>query len=295
MSATKIHAGSGLLSTFPAPGLVLFAIVAIQLGAVISKQLFPLLGADGTVAVRIILSAFILLLAARGRYRLIVQAFRLNWQLLVPFGLCVAVMNLFFYRAIDLIPLGVAVAIEFAGPLGVAALTSKKLSHLVWIVLAAIGIILLSPLSGANLNSTGVLYALLAGLGWALFIVLARKTGDRVSGNDGLAIGMTVAALTMIPLVVPVVPVLISDPLILIAGFGVAILSTAIPFTLEFAALKRLSARVYGVLVSIEPAVATIVGVVLLTEQLGGQSIIAISCVVIAAIGMTLQEGKGPG
>lgn len=270
----------------------MLAITAIQLGAGLATQLFPVLGAEGTVAVRIIFSALLLGIAARGRVHTFGRTFVRNWVLLVAFGLCVAIMNLFFYKAIARIPLGAAVALEFVGPLSVAALTSRRASHLVWVAIAAIGILLLSPVSGTGLDTLGVLFALLAGVGWAFFILLARRVGRRVPGNDGLAIGMTVAAIAMIPFAAPVAADLISDPIILLAGFGVALLSTTIPFTLEFQALKRLSARAYGVLVSLEPAVAVLVGVVLLDEHIGAQGMVAVTCVVVAAIGITFTEKR---
>lgn len=282
------------IDAIPAFALVLFAIISIQVGAAIAKQLFPLLGAQGTVAIRIIFSALLLLLVARGRVRSYGQIFAQNWRLLLIFGLCMAVMNFFFYMAIARIPLGTAVAIEFIGPLGVAVMTSRRISHFAWIALAAIGIALLSPLSGVNLDTVGIIFALLAGLGWALFIILAARLGDRVPGNDGLTIGMVIAALVMVPFAVPVVSHLIFDPLVLLACFGVALLSTTIPLTLEYAALKRMPKRSYGVLVSVEPAVAAMAGVLLLDEYLGLQGIIAIACVVIAAIGITISDGRNP-
>ena len=286
--------GSGaILSAIPPPGLVLLAITAIQVGAGLATHLFPVLGAEGTVAVRIVLSACLLVVAAGGKVRSFGQTFLRNWVLLAAFGLCVAAMNLFFYQSIARIPLGAAVAIEFIGPLGVAALTSRRVSHFVSVAIAAIGIILLSPLSGTSLDMLGIVFALLAGVGWACFIVLAGQVGKRVPGNDGLATAMIVAAITMIPFFAPVAVDLISDPLILIAGFGVALLSTTIPFTLEFQALKRLSARAYGVLVSLEPAVALLVGAVLLDERIGAQGIVAVTCVVTAAVGITLAESRG--
>ena len=284
--------GASVLSAIPPPGLVLLAITAIQVGAGLATHLFPVLGAEGTVAVRIIFSALLLGVAARGRVRTFGQVFLRNWVLLVAFGLCVAAMNLFFYLAIARIPLGAAVAFEFIGPLSVAALTSRRASHFVWVAIAAIGIILLSPVSGTDLDTLGILFALLAGAGWALFVLLAGRVGRRVPGNDGLAIAMTVAAITMIPFVAPVAIDLITNPLILVTGFGVALLSTTIPFTLEFQALRRLSARAYGVLVSLEPAVAVLVGAVLLDERIGAQGTVAVTCVVAAAIGITLTEQR---
>ncbi len=270
----------------------MLAIIAVQVGAGLATHLFPVLGAEGTVAVRIIFSALLLGIAARGRIHTFGQTFLRNWVLLVAFGLGVAMMNFFFYQAIARIPLGAAVALEFIGPLGVAALTSRRASHFVWVAIAAFGIILLSPVSGTDLDTLGVFFALLAGTGWAFFILLAVRVGKRVPGNDGLAIAMMVAAITMIPFVAPVTVDLITDPLILLAGFGVALLSTTIPFTLEFQALKRLSARAYGVLISLEPAVAVLVGALLLDERIGTQGMVAVACVVAAAIGITLTEKR---
>lgn len=281
-----------LFDRIPAPVLVLFAIVAIQLGAAIAINLFPLLGPQGTVALRIIFSAALLCLVAGNRVRSFTQLFASHWRILCAFGLCIATMNIFFYLSIARIPLGAAVAFEFIGPLGVAVVTSKRISHIGWVALAALGIVLLSPVGGTGLDIAGVIFALLAGAGWATFIILAGRVSTRISGNDGLAIGMTIAALVMIPFAVPLVDDLAANPLILIAAFGVALLSTTIPFTLEFEALKRLTTPTYGVLVSVEPAAATLVGALLLGERLGIQGMIAVGCIVIAAIGITVSDAR---
>jgi inner membrane transporter RhtA len=283
---------SGLLAGFPPTGLLLLAIVSIQLGAALATNLFPILGADGTVAIRIIISALLLGLAARGRVRRFASLFVRDWKLLLVYGLCIAAMNFFYYKAIALIPLGAAVAIEFVGPLGVAAFASHRPGHFACVGLAALGIFLLSPLAGVDLDALGMLFALGAGAGWACFILLSRRVGMRVSGNDGLAIGMCIAALSMIPFAVPVIPDLISSPMLLLAGLGVALLSTTLPFTFEFAALKRLSNRAYGVIVSVEPVVAALIGALLLGERIGVQGMVAIACVVVAAIGITVTDGR---
>lgn len=283
-----------ILATIPPQALVLFAVVAIQFGAAISVNLFPVLGVEGTVAVRIILSAFIMLGFSSSGLKHLMVALKDHWKILLVFGMCIVAMNLFFYQAIDRIPLGAAVAIEFIGPLGVAAYNSKRLIHIFWVGLAAVGILLFSPLSGVNLNTAGIVFALLAGSGWALFIILAARLGDRIDGHDGLTIGMLIAALIMTPMAVPVVSDLILNPMVLIASIGVAVLSTAIPFTFEFEALKRLPARAYGVLVSMEPAVAATVGAILLGERIGTQGIIAVCCVVVAAIGISITDNQSP-
>ena len=288
--STDDESSQTVLGAFPPTGLLLMAIISIQLGAGIATHLFPVLGAEGTVAVRIIFSALLLGLAVRGRIGTFGQIYIRNWGLLTVYGLCVAAMNLFFYQAIALIPLGAAVAIEFVGPLSVAVLASRRLVHFAWVALAALGIVLLSPFGGANLDSLGILFALLAGVSWAFFIILTRRVGNRVSGNDGLAIGMIVAALSMIPFAIPIVPDLVSSPMILLAAFVVALLSTTIPFTFEFEALKRMSTRTYGVLVSVEPAVAVLIGALLLGERIGVQGMIAVSLIVVAAIGITISD-----
>ena len=270
--------------------MILLAIVTIQLGAAVSIHLFPVIGAEGTVAIRVIFSAIILGLFVRRGPRVLLNAFVSHWRLLLLFGLCLVMMNFFFYKAIERIPLGVAVAVEFAGPLSVSAFTSKKRSHLAWVALAAAGILLLTPLSGANLDLLGVVFAVCSGVGWGMFAILSRRVSERLNDNDGLVIGMSLAAFVMIPFIIPVVPVLIEQPVILLIGVSVALLSTAIPFLLEFKALKRLSATTYGILVSMEPAVAASVGAVLLSERIGLRGLCAVICVVVAAIGVTASD-----
>lgn len=279
-----------ILNTIPPTALVLFAIFSIQIGAGLATQLFPVLGAEGTVAIRIIFSAILLVLFTGSELRSFGQTFVSNVYLLLGFGLCIAAMNLFFYMAIARIPLGAAVAIEFIGPLGIAALRSKRLVHYVWVSLAALGIFLLSPLSGVQLNSVGIMFALMSGAGWALFIVLAERVGKHTSGNHGLVIGMVVAAIVMTPFAIPVTSELFSDSMILLAVLGVALLSTTIPISFEFEALKRMPAQNYGILVSVEPAVAALTGALLLGERIGFQGMLAVSCVVVAAIGITLSD-----
>jgi inner membrane transporter RhtA len=280
------------LATVPAPALILLAITTMQLGASVAKQLFPALGADGTVAVRVVVSAALLWLLYRRRIRFFGQAMRQHWRILTLFGLAIASMNFFFYQALARIPLGAAVAIEFVGPLGLAALTSRRASHFAWVGLAALGIFLLSPLSGVQLDTVGIGFALLAGLFWAVFAGMAGKVSRLVSGHDGLVLGMSVGAVALLPLGLPIVETLAADPALLAAGIGVALLSTTVPFLLEFEALKRIPARTYGVLVSVEPAVATLIGFVWLNEHLNLQSMVAIACVVIAAVGISWSDTR---
>ena len=279
-----------LIDALPPHLLVLFSVVAIQLGAGVSTRLFPLVGVEGTVAIRVILSAVILWLFAYRRISSLVSGFRRHWRILLLFGVCMAAMNFCFFKAIERIPLGVAVAIEFVGPLSVSALLSKHRGHLVWVALAFFGILLLTPAIGSTLDMAGVVYAVLSGIGWGGFSLLSRRVSGQLKDNDGLVLGLTIAAMMMLPFALSIPVSAFVNPQVLLIGFLVALLSTAIPFTLEFEALKRLSATTYGVLVSTEPAVAAMVGAVLLGELIGIRGLVAVACVVVAAIGITLSD-----
>ena len=288
----KVEDEDTIFNLIPPQGLILLSIIAIQVGASIAVQLFPILGIESTVAVRIIFSAIILVMTVNVKMHSLWQTFLDNWAMLCLFGICMVAMNFFFYKALARIPLGAVVAIEFIGPLSLAAITSKRLIHFLWVVLAAFGILLLSPISGANLDTWGIIFALIAGMGWTTFIILSKRVGKKVKGNRGLTIAMLIASIFMIPFFVPVVPVLFQDPYVLFIGFCVALLATSIPFTLEFQALKHLSHSAYGVLISLEPAIAALVGIVVLNEQITIQGIVAVICVVVAAIGITLSEKR---
>jgi len=283
-----------IFKTLPPTVLVLLSVCSVQIGAGLATRLFPVLGAEGTVAFRIIISAMLLVLIARSNLIELKRQFSNHFQLLLLFGLCIAAMNLFFYLSIARIPLGAAVAIEFVGPLGIAALKSKRKIHFAWVLLASLGIALLSPITGVQLDVVGIVYALMAGAGWALFILLAERVNKRTDGADGLIIAMMVAAIAMMPFAVRVTPELFSNVKILLAALAVALLSTTIPFSFEFEALKRLPARNYGILVSVEPAAAALVGAVFLGERIGLQGLLAVSCVVVAAIGISVSDRRKP-
>jgi inner membrane transporter RhtA len=205
--------------------------------------------------------------------------------LILLFGLSLAGMNLSIYSAIDRIPLGVAVTFEFVGPLGVAVLGSRRALDLVWVGLAAAGILLLADFGGSSLDGVGVALAVIAGGFWAAYILLSARVGQVFSGNDGLALAMIVA-------VIPLAPVGIAQggsdllvPWIIAVGAAAGILSSAIPYTLELEALRRLPTGVFGVLMSMEPAVAALAGFVVLGEDLVAREVVAIVLVVIASAG----------
>jgi inner membrane transporter RhtA len=206
--------------------------------------------------------------------------------------LLLGVMNLCFYGSIARIPLGIAVAVEFIGPLGVAVATSRRPRDFAWIGLAAIGILLLTPDIGGALDPLGVALAGGAGLCWAGFILMSRRLGRALPGTSGLAIGMAVAAVVVLPVELIAGGLGALDVGLVAAALGVAVLSTAVPLSLEFAALQRMSARSYGILVTLEPVVAAIVGAVLLHQAMSVQGVLAVGCVTVAALGVTLSDRR---
>jgi inner membrane transporter RhtA len=200
-------------------------------------------------------------------------------------------MNLSFYEALDRIPLGIAVTLEFVGPLGVAIAASHRRLDLVWVVLAAAGIVLLSPGFGGSIDALGALFALIAGGFWAAYIVLSARVGQEFEGGTGLALALTIGT-------IPLIPVGIADGggdlvsgSVLAAGLGVAVLSSAVPYSLELEALRRLAVGTFGVLMSLEPAVAALVGFVVLEQDLSAAELLGISLVVAASAG-ALGSGR---
>jgi inner membrane transporter RhtA len=274
-------------AAIPPQGLLLISIVSIQLGAAVAIDLFPVLGPVGTAFLRLAFSSVLLLAAAR---RTIGWGARQHAGSLLLYGAILGVMNMSFYGAISRIPLGIAVAIEFVGPLGLAVITSRRVRDFAWIGLAALGIVLLTPQIGTALDPLGVALAGVAGLCWAGFAVMSQRIGRDLPGNSGLAIAMLVAALVVLPVELVVGGLGRLDLGLLAAALAVAILSTALPWSLEFAALKRMTARAYGVLVTLEPAVAATVGAVLLGQAMGLQGLLAVACVTAAALGVTLSD-----
>jgi inner membrane transporter RhtA len=279
----------------PPTGLVMLAVVCFQLGAAIAKGLFETAGPAGAVLLRVGFAALILLLMWRPRLR--GYALR-DYGLAAVFGLTLAGMNLAFYSALDRIPLGVAVTLEFTGPLGVAVIGSRRMLDLLWVGLAAAGILLLAPLGvigGADLDPVGVGLALLAGVLWGSYIILSARTGSVFPGGTGLALAMCVGALALLPVGISQAGDALLDPKILLVGFGVAMLSSAVPYSLEMEALRKLPARVFGVLMSLEPAVAALVGFVVLGELLEPRAILAVVLVTVAAVGASRFGGHGQG
>jgi inner membrane transporter RhtA len=273
----------------PPPALLLVSIVSIQLGAAVAVNLFPVLGPVGTAFLRLAFSAVLLIAATR---HTIARSARRHAGALLLYGTILGVMNLCFYGAIARIPLGIAVAIEFVGPLGLAAATSHRGRDFAWIGLAVLGIALLTPEIGSALDPLGVALAGATGLCWAAFTVMSQRIGRALPGSSGLAIGMGVAALVVLPVELAVGGLGGLDLGLLAAVLAVAILSTALPLSLEFEALKRMTARTYGILVTMEPAVAAMVGALLLGQAMGLQGLLAVTCVTAAALGVTISDRR---
>ena len=262
--------------------LVLGGVASVQFGAAFAKTLFDEVGAGGTVFLRVLFAAIVL--AALFRPGLAGRS-RADWRLVVSFGLVLVAMNLSFYEALERIPLGIAVTIEFVGPLGVAVAGSRRALDLVWVVLAAAGILLLSDFGTADLDTLGVALALLAGCFWAAYILLAARVGRAYEGGQGLALAMGAGALMLAPVGVANGGAELLTPAVLAIGFAVAILSSAIPYTLEMEALRRMPVGVFGVLMSLEPAMAALAGFIVLDEGLAARELVAIVLVVTASAG----------
>lgn len=275
----------------PAAGAIPFAalglsVVSVQFGASLAKQLFPAVGAVGTTTLRQSIAAIVLLLLFRPWRN---APPRETWLVLLGYGVVLGLMNLVFYMALQRVPLGIAVAIEFTGPLVISTLSSRHWIDLVWVAMVAFGLLALLPLAGAtqNLDPLGIALALAAGACWALYIVLGRRA--TVAGTtQATAIGMTIAALVVLPVGASFALPALHNSSVLLAAIAVAVLSSVIPYTCEMYALGRIPIRVFGILMSMEPVVAALAGWVFLHETLTARQIIAIGAIVAASLGTTL-------
>ncbi|MGH2845752.1 MAG: EamA family transporter [Thermoleophilaceae bacterium] len=266
----------------PPTVLVLAAVTSVQFGAALAKTLFDEIGAGGTVFVRVVAAAVVLVLIWRPR---IGGRDHRDLALILAFALALAGMNLAFYASLDRIPLGIAVTFEFVGPLGVAVFGSRTALDSVWVALAGAGILLLSGLGGGELDALGVALALTAGGFWAAYILLSVRVGRAFPGGAGLALAMAVATLPLAPVGIAQAGGELLVPSVLALGAAVGVMSSAIPYTLELEALRRMPAGTFGVLMSLEPAVAALAGLVVLGEELAGREVVAITLVVAASAG----------
>ena len=289
--ATTTQAPPRPTDAVPPWALVLVGAISVQFGAAIAVSLFGEVGAAATCAVRLLGAAVVMLLVFRPRVRGLTRE---QVRLVLVFGLVLGVMNLSFYEGLDRIPLGVAVTIEFVGPLGVAVLTSRRRLDLAFAGVAALGIVLLADPGGGRIDGLGVLFVLVAGLCWGAYILASRAAGQAFAGVQGLALASGVAAL------VPLGPGLaegsaeVLTPLVLGLGLLVGVMSSAIPYSLETEALRRLPNHVFGVLLSLSPAVAALAGFLVLGQGLRAIDVLAIACVVGASIGVTRAAAPAP-
>ena len=275
----------------------MLGMVSVQIGASFAKLLFPTLGPSGTVLLRVLLAFVVLLPVARPW----------NWRLHRPrtatvvaiavYGATMGAMNLVFYEALARLPLGITVAIEFMGPLTLAVAGSRRALDMLWLALAVGSLMLLlqpwQALGVHRLDPLGVLLALCAGAAWAIYILAGRVVGDHVAGGTGTAIGMGIATLLVLPIGWHAIPQVAMSPSLLAAAFGMAMLSSALPYSIEMMAMRRMSMRGFSVLMSLEPAIAAVTGLFLLGEHLSPVRWLAILGVVVASLG-SAAAGDAP-
>lgn len=280
-------------------GLLLIAMASIQLGASLAKSLFPAVGAAGATALRLGFATVLLAVAFRP-WRMRIE--RAQWPPLLVYGAALGLMNLLFYKALETIPLGIAISLEFTGPLAVALFGSRRLRDVGWVALAVAGLLLLLPKGqGPALDPLGMAYALGAGLCWALYILFGQKAGAE-HGPQTVALGSIIAAVVAVPFGVAHAGADLLSPALVPVALGVALLSTAIPYSLEMVALTRLPTRTFGMLMSLEPAFGAMSGLVFLHEQLTGQQWLAIGAIILASAGTAMtartavhEPGAGEG
>jgi inner membrane transporter RhtA len=273
----------------PAVPAVLLSIISFQCGAALAKGIFPVLGAVATSSLRIVLSAVILVIFNRPNIRNLTRA---QWKAVALYGLTLGAMNIIFYMAIARIPLGLGVALEFIGPLVLALSGSKRIVDFLWVVLAAAGIILIEPWGNKAVDVIGVILALVAGVFWAVYILIGGHISQIMDGRKAVTIGMIFASALVLPIAIADGLLSHLKPGIFVSGLGLALLSSAIPFTLEMGALRKIPAKTFSILMSLEPAVAAMSGLVFLHEYLSFYEWLAVGLIVVASAGATLTKKK---
>ncbi|MGO9754732.1 MAG: EamA family transporter [Solirubrobacteraceae bacterium] len=283
MASAELRSSSGgLLARAPSPALVLGGIISVQFGSAIATTLFARIGPGGAVLLRLMSATIVLLIIWRPRLR---SRSRRELLLASLFGLVLATMNLTFYHALHLIPLGIAVAIEFIGPLTVAVAGSRRRLDLLWVALAAAGILALTHGDAHSLNILGVVLALIAGCMWGIYILVNARVGRAFDDGAGLALAMCVASLVALPVGLVEGGAKLLTPHSLALGAAVGILSSAIPYSMEMEALRRIATNVFGTLMSLEPAMGALAGFLVLGQILSGRELIGIGLVIAASAG----------
>jgi inner membrane transporter RhtA len=285
------HPDAGLLSRVPSGALVVAAIASVQFGGALAVHLFAWVGPGGAGFLRLATATIVLLAVGRPRLR---GRPRREVLLAAGFGAVLAAMNLSFYSALDRIPLGIAVSLEFIGPLAVAVAGSRRRIDVLWVALAAGGILALTHGGTHGLNAIGVAYALFAGAMWAAYILLSARVGRVFERGTGLTLAMCFAAIVALPFGVVSGGVHLLEPRSLAIGAAVGMLSSAIPYSFEIEALRRIAAPVFGVLMSLEPGMAAFAGLVVLGQALSARTILGIALVVGASIGASRPARAAP-
>ncbi|WP_459648521.1 EamA family transporter [Kitasatospora sp. Ki12] len=278
----RVVTAAGGAGSLGGVGLVLASTLSVQFGSAVAALLFPLVGALGTVMLRVTVTAVLLLAVCRPRLR---GHSRTDWAVVGGFGLSLGGMNILFYQAIDRIPLGPAVTLEVLGPLLLSVVTARRATSLVWAGLAFVGVFLLGQDGFGRLDPVGAAFALGAGAMFAAYILLNSRAGARFPRLDGLAVAMAVAALVSLPLGIGSAGGALLEPGALGLGLAVALLSSGLPYTLELLALRRLAAPTFAVLMSLAPAIGALAGFLVLDQTLSARQCLAIVFVVAASAG----------
>lgn len=287
MPLTRIKQSDTMLAVLALIG----SMASLCIGTSFAKSLFATVGAQGTTALRVSFSALILICVWRP-WRFALSG--AHARAIALYGAALGATNLLFYMSLRTVPLGLAIAIEFTGPLTVAVLSSRRAIDFLWIACAVVGLILLLPLGAAStqLDPVGIGYALAAGVGWALYIVFGQMAGS-AHGGQATSLGLTMAAMVALPFGLAHAGTAMFSPSLLVAGLAVGLLSSAIPYSLEMVALKRLPRRTFGILLSLEPAMGALAGLAFLHEQLTAIQWVAIAAIITASIGCTVtSRGK---
>lgn len=269
--------------------LLVCAMTSVLFGAALAKGMFPIIGPEGAATLRLVYAIAILW----GLWRpWTIRLTKAQWLTVLVYGLSVGGMNLLIYIAMSRIPLGIAVALEFVGPLGVALWGSRRPLDLLWVGLAATGVLLFLPFAETSkeLDPLGLLAALAAGMCWAIYIVFGKRAGAAVPGGTAIALGMTIAGLLVLPFGVAAAGSRLFDPSLLPLALTVAVLSNVVPYSLEMIALRRLSTKTFGILMSMEPAIGSFFGFVVLHEHLEWSQVVAILCIIAASVGTTAAK-----
>jgi len=298
-ASVSLAAASTGFAKLPPTALLLLAIVAVQLGGALASVFLSTLGPVGVTFSSTLFSAALLTLFGRPQplLRGSRSLIRRHGFLILAYGAVNVALALPYYLALERIPLGILATITFLGPLGLAVVTSRRLVHFVWIAIAAFGVALLAPdigatLSEGGLDPVGLFYAAISGLAWAAFVILSKRTGAIFPGADALALALWVCAAITFPAALLEGSIQQTGFLGLAGALGVSLLGVILPLVLEFQALRNMTARTYGILVTLEPAAGALVGMILLSQPASPRMILAVACVMLAALGVTLSDRR---